>query len=347
MFSAFAPKGFVAGAPNENAGEDGGACAVLPPNSELPEVLDAPNENPSDGRGAAGCGLPGPAPFSCVSRVGLSSMRNSCSLLFGGVTGRVDGELVTPNVNGLLETSLPLLAAVGALKENPVLEAGVGAKLNIGFFSPTAGGVLGGAPKENGLFELSTSVALDGWPNEKPPPTLNGDFWDPVVADGAGGTVGPNWNADLGGSDVLADVSGPLNDSAALEALASRGGFEVSGTSLACSIAFGGSRSPVPNPKSGRPVDGLGGAPNENAWGTDSVGLLPTPKSGVDAVPLSVTAARGPPNRDVGAGERLRVPAPNTDTGGAPPNTDTGTLLVLEPALEPLSGPPKSASPSD
>jgi hypothetical protein len=170
-------------------------------------------------------------PFSCMSLVGLSSIRRSWSSFLGGVTGREVALPATPNVNGLLETSLPLLLLVGA--PNVIPDVGPGAtagrpKVNKGFLSTTAGGVLGAAPNEKGLFTPPSPAALGGWPNEKLVPgadaTLDG------VVEGAGGTGWLKAVDNVGGFTTPA--AWPPNGDVGLELPKGVGGISMSGTAL-------------------------------------------------------------------------------------------------------------------
>lgn len=175
-----------------------GSCLVpnefVTPNAKGEEEeeapLVAPNADPDEGNenGLASSGL------LVVSLVGLSSIRNSCSLL-GGVTVRAGAAIGAPNANDFE------VSALGAPKE----KGAGGANWNIEdvvLSAAAGGGVLGGAPNENGLLGPAPVVVTVlasslGGPNEKALPLENSGFG---VSEGGGIT----------GVGAAATGSGPL-----------------------------------------------------------------------------------------------------------------------------------------
>jgi hypothetical protein len=134
LFSVFCAKKFVDGALNEKG------VVLFWPACRNVDSADGPGVNEkSEGLGSV-VGFP----FSCISLVGLSSMRRSWSSFLGGVTARAIGALAAPKMKGLVIGSF----ATAGVVDNPDVGAGAtGApKLNNGFLSAPAGGVLGAAP---------------------------------------------------------------------------------------------------------------------------------------------------------------------------------------------------------
>jgi hypothetical protein len=222
--------------------------------------------------------------------------------------------LLAPNVNGLLETSLPLLLPVGAPNDIPVVnpdDTPGGPKVKMGFLSATAGGVLGGAPNENGLLDaFPSSGTLGGWPNKKP------ELGCAAGVGAAGFTIPPKADVNFGVSGTTA--TGFPKSEVEVGSPKSGAGTGISGAALTVgSGSLVGSVLAAPKINSGWLDDegsvALGGAEKEKADGFDFADN--PPNNDVESESLPASDATEEPN--IGTGVKLSFTTLEEAKGGA------------------------------